>query len=50
MALFCQLRDEICREGVLKKGLCYAALEGLWWADDPADFVARRKNAGTGQL
>jgi hypothetical protein len=20
-------------------------LEGLWWADDPADFVARRKNA-----
>ena len=27
----------------LKKDYVVPPLEGLWWADDPADFVARRK-------
>lgn len=28
----------------LKKDYVVPPLEGLWWADDPADFVARRKD------
>ncbi|TAJ86291.1 MAG: hypothetical protein EPO50_14930 [Reyranella sp.] len=27
-----------------KKDYAVPPLEGLWWADDPADFVARRKD------
>ncbi|MBN9511999.1 MAG: GyrI-like domain-containing protein [Alphaproteobacteria bacterium] len=31
-------------KAVLKKDYAVPPLEGLWWADDPADFVARRKD------
>lgn len=31
-------------KAALKKDYPVPPLEGLWWADDPADFVARRKD------
>ncbi|WP_020698243.1 GyrI-like domain-containing protein [Reyranella massiliensis] len=31
-------------KAALKKDHIVPPLEGLWWADDPADFVARRKD------
>lgn len=31
-------------KAALKKDYAVPPLEGLWWADDPADFVARRKD------
>lgn len=31
-------------KAALKKDYTVPPLEGLWWADDPADFVARRKD------
>ncbi len=43
MALPGELRAEIRRQGI-GKDYVVPPLEGLWWADDPADFVARRKD------
>jgi hypothetical protein len=31
-------------KAAVKKDYAVPPLEGLWWADDPADFVARRKD------
>jgi hypothetical protein len=45
VVVFGQLRDEIHSESVFEKDDVAPPLEGLWWADDPADFVA----AGAGQ-
>ncbi len=32
-------------KNILKRDYVVPPLEGLWWADDPADFVARNKDA-----